>query len=87
MKWSIDYSKSARKFIDEHRIIEDVRELLRKLLLRIKGEEANLDLKKLKGKWEGYLRIRQGKVRIVLKVYKGEKRIFVERVDFRGSVY
>lgn len=87
MKWSIDYSKSAKKFIDEHRIIEDVRELLRKLLLRIKGEEANLDLKKLKGKWEGYLRIRQGKVRIVLKVYKGEKRIFVERVDFRGSVY
>jgi len=87
MKWSIDYSKSARKFIDEQRIIEDVRELLRKLLLRIKGEEANLDLKKLRGKWEGYLRIRQGKVRIVLKVYKGEKRIFVERVDFRGSVY
>jgi len=87
MKWSIDYSKSATKFIDEHRITEDVRELLRKLLRRIKGEEVNLDLKKLKGKWKGYLRIRQGKIRIVLKVYKREKRIFVERVDFRGSVY
>lgn len=46
-----------------------------------------MDLKKLKGKWDGFLRIRKGNIRIILKVFKKEKRVFVERVDFRGNVY
>lgn len=87
MKWRIDYSKDAGNFIDEHKIIEKIRKSLRNLILKIQGEPVNIDLKKLKGKWEGYLRIRKGKIRIIIKIYPEEKRIFVERVDFRGSVY
>ena len=56
-------------------------------LTRTHIEQIKIDLKKLKGKWEGYLRIRKGKIRIILKVYKEEKRIFVKKVDFRGNVY
>jgi len=87
MKWKIDYSKSAKKFIGEHRIFGKIRELIKTLILTINGEQIKIDLKKLKGKWEGYLRIRKGKIRIILKVYKEEKRIFVKKVDFRGNVY
>jgi mRNA interferase RelE/StbE len=87
MKWKIDYAKSADKFINEHRISEEIRELIKNLILIINGERVKIDLKKLKGKWEGYLRIRKGKIRIILKVHKEEKRIFVKKVDFRGNVY
>jgi mRNA interferase RelE/StbE len=87
MKWKIDYAKSAAKFIGEHRISEEVRDLIKNLILRINGKQIKIDLKKLKGKWDGYLRIRKGKIRIILKVHKEEKRIFVKKVDFRGSVY
>lgn len=87
MNWSIDYSKSAKKFIDEHKINDNIRELLKNLILRVNGKQINIDLKKLKGKWDGFLRIRKGNIRIVLKVKKKEKRIFVEKVDFRGNVY
>ena len=87
MKWNIDYAKSAAKFINEHRISEEIRELIKYLILTINGEHIKIDLKKLNGKWEGYLRIRKGKIRIILKVHKGEKRIFVKKVDFRGNVY
>jgi len=87
MKWKIDYAKSAGKFINEHRISEEVRELIKNLIRRINGEQIKIDLKKLKGKWRGYLRIRKGKIRIILKVQKEEKCIFVKRIDFRGNVY
>ena len=87
MKWSLDYSKSAKKFIDEHKIAGNIRESLKNLILKINGEQINIDLKKLKGKWDGFLRIRKGNIRIIVKVFKGEKRVFVERVDFRGNVY
>ncbi|MCK5057496.1 MAG: type II toxin-antitoxin system RelE/ParE family toxin [Candidatus Aminicenantes bacterium] len=87
MPWKIDYSKSAKKFIDEHKITKNIRELLKKLILKIGGEEVNINIKKLKGKWDSFLRIRKGNIRIILKVHKKEKRIFIERVDFRGNVY
>ncbi len=41
----------------------------------------------MKGKWKGYYRIRIGKVRIILKVDFKEKRIFIDRMDYRGRVY
>ncbi len=87
MKWTIDYSGRAGKFIEKHGIRETTRSLLKDLVLRINGEPVNLDLKKLRGKWNGYLRIRSGDIRIILKVYKKEKRLYVDKVDFRGSVY
>jgi len=87
MTWKIDYAKSADKFIKEQRISEEVRELIKNLILGINGEQIKIDLKKLKGKWQGYLRIRKGKIRIILKVHKEEKRIFIKKVDFRGNVY
>jgi len=53
----------------------------------MKGESVNIDLKKLLGDWEGYYRIRVGKVRIIFEIDKENKKIFVERVDHGGDVY
>jgi len=87
MKWKIEYSKEAKKFIDKQNIGDEVRSGIRKFLQRMKGEEINIDLKKLVGNWEGYYRIRIGKIRVIFCLFKENREIFVEKVDYRGDVY
>jgi len=87
MKWTIEYSKRAIVFVEEHGIKDNVRDLIRSFALKITGANINIDARKLKGDWDGYYRIRKGKVRIILKVDGKLKTIFIDIVDFRGSVY
>ena len=87
MKWTIHYSKEAKKFMEEHNIVYEVREELKNFLSKLKEEKINVDVKKLKGNWEGYYRLRKGKLRIIFEVNKDNKSIYVERIDFRGEVY
>ncbi|TET09932.1 addiction module toxin RelE [Candidatus Aerophobetes bacterium] len=87
MKWRIEYSKEAKKFIDGQDIWSEVRSSIRKFLEKIKGKNINIDLKKLVGDWEGYYRIRIGKVRVIFDIVKENRMIFVEKVDYRGKVY
>jgi mRNA interferase RelE/StbE len=87
MKWRIEYSRDAEKFIEKHNIRDKVREELKKFLLKVKGENINLDIKKLSGEWEGYYRIRMGKIRIIFEPDKNRQLLFVEKIDFRGDVY
>lgn len=47
----------------------------------------NIDIRKLKGEWSGYYRIRKGKLRIIFTIEKENKIIFIERIDYRGEVY
>jgi mRNA interferase RelE/StbE len=87
MKWTIKYSRDAEKFIEKQNIRNEVREELKKFLMKIKGENINIDLKKLGGEWEGYYRIRKGRLRIIFEPNKNERILFVEKIDFRGDVY
>ncbi len=66
---------------------DEVREELKKFFKKAKGENINIDIKKLSGDWAGYYRIRKGKLRIIFELNKMEKTLFVEKVDFRGDVY
>jgi len=87
MKWSIEYSRHADKFIEREDIRVTVREQIKDFLKKMRGERANIDVKKLKGKWKGYLRIRKGKLRVIFAVDFEDKALYVERVDFRGKAY
>ncbi|HZX35115.1 MAG TPA: hypothetical protein VFF54_01305 [Thermodesulfobacteriota bacterium] len=87
MKWNIEYSKRANDFIEGHGIRDKVKDSVISFILKITGSNVNVDVKKLKGAWAGYYRIRKGHVRIVLKVDSASRSIFVDIVDFRGSVY
>jgi mRNA interferase RelE/StbE len=87
MKWDIQYSRDADVFIGKQNVRAQVREGLELFLRKIKGERANVDVKKLKGDWKGYLRIRKGKLRVIFSVDFSERVIYVERVDFRGKAY
>jgi len=87
MNWNIEYSKRANDFIEEHGIRERVRESIKNFILKITGLNINIDVKKLKGEWAGYYRIRKGKIIIILNPSIESKSIFVDVVDFRGNVY
>jgi mRNA interferase RelE/StbE len=85
MKWRIDYSRDAKKFVEKQNIRIEVRKELKKFLMKMKGENVNIDLKKLSGEWNGYYRLKKGKLRIIFEPSKNDKILFVERIDFRGD--
>lgn len=87
MKWDIEYSRRADDFIEEHGIRDKVRDSIKDFLLKITGSNINIDIKKLRGEWAGYYRIRKGKIRIILKPNSEFGTIFVDVIDFRGSAY
>ena len=87
MKWTVEYSKRADAFIKEQQIHEKIRDSLRDFILKISGSNINIDVKKLKGDWEGYYRIRKGNIRIIIKPDAESRKIFVDVIDFRGNVY
>ena len=80
--------KQADKFLKKENIKDDkLLSLIQKLISYSRGMNENIDVKKLKGKWEGYHRIRFGKIRIILKVNFETRRVFVDTIDYRGDVY
>ncbi len=83
----MSYSKRADKFIKKEKIEDKVRAAVEKFILKYVGGNINIDVKKLKGAWQGYHRIRIGEMRIIVKAVKDAKHIIVDGVDFRGSVY
>jgi mRNA interferase RelE/StbE len=87
MKWRIDYSRDAQKFIEKQDIGNEAKEELKKFLMRLKGENVNVDIKKLTGDWTGYYRLRKGKIRIIFSLNKSENSLYVEKIDYRGDVY
>ncbi|MCS7135164.1 MAG: type II toxin-antitoxin system RelE/ParE family toxin [Nitrososphaerota archaeon] len=87
MKWTIQYSDEAITFIEKEKIFDEIREEIKKFIQRIRGEQINIDIKKLKGEWEGYYRIRKGKIRIILMIDKENKVVFIDKIDYRGEIY
>lgn len=88
MTWNVDFSKSADKFLEVNQLSEDdVLELLNLAVRKIKGHDVNLDIRKLKGEWDGFFRIRKGKIRIITEFDFQRLSIFVESIDWRGNIY
>ena len=88
MKWTLEFSKDADKFLKkQHHVKNDIISEIKKLIQKFNGETINIDVKKLAGNWEGYYRIRKGDIRIIFQVNIPGKTIFIDKIDFRGSVY
>ena len=88
MSWQIDFSEDAVKFINHNPITEDeVIEFISKAVRKFKGENINVNIKKMKGEWSGFHRLRVGKIRVILKINFNDRQIYVDRIDFRRDVY
>ena len=88
MNWRVDFSADSLKFlirnkIDEIFIVEKIKFALRKF----QGENVNVNIKKLGGEWDGFYRIRFGKLRIILEFQFEFCRVYIEKIDWRGNIY
>jgi mRNA interferase RelE/StbE len=88
MKWYIDFSADSLKFLKRNNLTEDfIIEKIRFALRKFQGEDVNVDIKKLKGEWEGFYRIRVGRLRIIVEFQFEYYRVYIEEIDWRGSAY
>ena len=72
MKWTIETSRSAEKFLQKNPLTKDeVFELVERAIQYLRGKDINVNIRKLTGKWQGFYRIRKGKSRIIAEF--GEK--------------
>ncbi|MBI5306384.1 hypothetical protein HZB04_02280 [Candidatus Wolfebacteria bacterium] len=88
MNWRIDFSANSLKFLNKNNIdasfiIDKIKFAFRKF----KGENINIDIKKLSGKWNGFYRIRFGRIRIVIEFQFEQNRAYIEEIDWRGNIY
>jgi len=87
MKWEIGFSRDAEKFLKRENLRSETVSEIINFLKRMKGESVSVDVKKLKGDWQGFYRIRKGKLRIIFELNFQEHLIYVDRIDHRGRVY
>ena len=88
MNWCVDFSKDALKFLDQNNLKEDfIVDKIKFALRKFKGEDINIDIKKLKGEWEGFYRIRFGKLRIIVEFQFEICKAYIDKIDQRGNIY
>ncbi|QLE57113.1 type II toxin-antitoxin system RelE/ParE family toxin [Nostoc sp. TCL26-01] len=90
---AIKFRKNAIKFLEKANIEETdkIQEKLNQLLIIIEEQGiipfTELDIKKMKGDWEGFYRLRLGKIRIIFTVTIDSGEIEIYTIGMRGDVY
>ena len=88
MKWIVDFTRDAEKFLGRnHMERERVLDLMRSAIRKFSGEVSNVNIKKLKGAWRGFYRIRRGDLRIIASFDFDRAHTLIEQIDWRGNVY
>ena len=88
MNWRVGFSRDAETFIKRNRIDrKEIFDLIQKSLFKFRGETVNVDIKKLKGGWDGFYRIRKGVFRVIIEFDFDSLYAFVEQIDQRGGAY
>jgi mRNA interferase RelE/StbE len=90
---AIKFRKQAIKFIEkaDPDTLGRVREKLNQLLTSVEEQSiipfTELDIKQMRGEWEGFYRLRIGKVRVLFTVDMSSGDIEVYSIGNRGDVY
>jgi mRNA interferase RelE/StbE len=88
MKWRVEFSHNAEKFLGKNHLDqEEAFKLIRCALDKFRGVNANIDVKKLKGVWSGFYRVRKGDLRMIASFDFDSFLVFVVAMDWRGNVY
>lgn len=89
----IKFSKNSIKFLNKlaPKNKEQIREKVLFLLNALENQKVipfqELDIKKLKGNWQGFFRMRVGKVRVIFTISENQNELLIYEIDFRGDVY
>ena len=90
---SLKFRKSAIKFLQsaDSETTTNIRQKLNQLVSSVENQSIipfnDLDIKKMKGNWEGYYRLRIGKIRVIFMVDLTLGDIEIYNIGFRGDVY
>ncbi len=90
---SLKFRKSAIKFLQsaDSETTTNIRQKLNQLVSSVENQSIipfnDLDIKKMKGNWEGYYRLRIGKIRVIFIVDLTLGDIEIYNIGFRGDVY
>ncbi len=90
MTWRILFHKKALKDLDY--LSEEMQSRIKLALRTLKNSitnarESGLDIKKLKGDWSGFYRLRVGNYRVIFEVEWNKHRILVYRIVARKKAY
>ena len=62
MIFNLNFSKQAEKFLKTRNVAkEEIFIIISKAVKKFRGENVNIDIKKLRGEWFGFFRIRMGR--------------------------
>ncbi len=89
MDWKVGFSKQSDQFLETNEKLsrEKVFGLIVRVIQKFRGEKVNVDVKKLTGLWEGFYRVRKGRLRIIVAFHFEKHEAHVEVIDWRGNVY
>ena len=88
MRWHVELAKHASTFIKVNHIPkEDILDIITDAIKNFQGEMVSIDIKKMRGEWEGFYRIRKGKWRVVAGFDFNSSSVFIEDIDWRGNIY
>ena len=88
--WIVEIGKQSEKFLDNNS--PDIRDIvydkIRNVIEWLENKNNLIvDLKKLKGAYLGFYRIRACKVRIIISIDKINHIIKIQNINFRGNIY
>jgi mRNA interferase RelE/StbE len=88
MRLHVELAKHASTFIKVNHIQkEDIFDVISDAIKNFQGEIVLIDIRKMKGEWEGFYRIRKGKWRIIAEFNFNTNSVFIEDIDWRGNIY
>ncbi|GAB4371116.1 MAG: type II toxin-antitoxin system RelE/ParE family toxin [Elainellaceae cyanobacterium] len=90
---AIKFRKQAIKFIEkaDPDTLSRIQERLKQLVTSVEEQSiipfTDLDIKQMKGEWEGFYRLRIGKIRLIFTVDIASGNIEVYAIGSRGNIY
>lgn len=90
---AIRFRKQAVKFIEKADpvILSRIQEKLKQLVTSVEEQSVvpftELDIKQMKGEWEGFYRLRIGKIRLIFTVTIASGDIEIYAIGNRGDIY
>ena len=86
--WDILLSKESLKFLRKNHLSDTKAiDVIIIAIKKLSGDDINLDIKKLHPPYEGYFRIRTGKIRITFSIDFIRHLVDVVEINWRGSAY
>jgi len=90
---AVKFRKQAIKFLQKANPeeVDKLQNQIRQLLISVEEQGIIpinlLDIKKLKGQWEGFYRLRIGKIRVIFTVNINNSDLEIYTIGARGDIY